>query len=268
MIVYPQIDPVAIAIGPLKVHWYGLMYLAGFTAAWLLANQRIKRIDAPLQAEQVSDLIFYAALGVVLGGRIGYVLFYNLPAFLADPLSIFAVWQGGMSFHGGLLGVLLAIWLFARKMDRHFFAITDFIAPLVPPGLGAGRIGNFIGGELWGRATDLPWAMVFPHDPAQLLRHPSQLYQAACEGVLLFALLWWFSSGKRPRGAVSGLFLLGYGLQRFMIEFVREPDVQIGFDLFGWLTRGQMLCLPMIIAGVLLLVMAYRLPETSPSSPR
>jgi len=268
MIVYPQIDPVAIAIGPLKVHWYGLMYLAGFIAAWLLANQRIKRADTPLHSEQMSDLIFYAALGVVLGGRIGYVLFYNLPVFLADPLSIFAVWQGGMSFHGGLLGVLLAIWLFARKTDRHFFTITDFIAPLVPPGLGAGRIGNFIGGELWGRATDLPWAMVFPRDPAQLLRHPSQLYQAVSEGVLLFALIWWFSAGKRPRGAVSGLFLLGYGLQRFMIEFVREPDVQIGFDLFGWLTRGQMLCLPMIIAGMLLLVMAYRSPQTSPSSPR
>jgi phosphatidylglycerol:prolipoprotein diacylglycerol transferase len=164
MIAYPQIDPVAIALGPLKVHWYGLMYLLGFTAAWLLAKRRIQRGGAPLQAEQVSDLIFYAALGVILGGRIGYVLFYNLPATLADPLSMFAVWQGGMSFHGGLLGVLLAIWLFARRLNHHFLTTTDFIAPLVPPGLGAGRIGNFIGGELWGRATDLPWAMLFPRD--------------------------------------------------------------------------------------------------------
>ncbi len=267
MIAYPQIDPVAIALGPIKVHWYGLMYLLGFTAAWLLAKRRIQRGGAPLQAEQVSDLIFYAALGVILGGRIGYVLFYNLPATLADPLSMFAVWQGGMSFHGGLLGVLLAIWLFARRLNHHFLTTTDFIAPLVPPGLGAGRIGNFIGGELWGRATDLPWAMLFPRDPTQLPRHPSQLYQALSEGLLLFALLWWFSSGKRPRGAVSGLFLVGYGLQRFMIEFVREPDVQIGFDLFGWLTRGQMLCLPMVIAGMLLLWMAYRLPATPSPSP-
>lgn len=257
MLTYPAIDPVAVAIGPVKVHWYGLMYLLGFAAAWLLAVRRSARPWAPVRHEQVDDLIVYAALGVVLGGRLGSGLFYNLDVWRTDPLWIFRIWEGGMAFHGGLLGVLTALWLYARKLHQPFLAVADFVAPLVPIGLGLGRIGNFIGQELWGRPTDLPWAMVFPRDPEHLARHPSQLYQATLEGAVLFALLFWFSRRPRPTGAVGGLFLALYGLFRFVVEFVREPDRNIGFDLFGWLTRGQILCLPMLVAGVLLIGWAY-----------
>lgn len=257
MLNFPQIDPVALQLGPLKIHWYGLMYLGGFAAAWWLANRRAKRPGSDWTPAQVSDLIFYCALGVVLGGRFGYVLFYNMDRFLAEPLWLFAVWEGGMAFHGGLLGVMAAIWWFGRKYNKGFFQVGDFVAPLVPIGLGLGRLGNFVGGELWGRATDLPWGMVFPRAD-ELARHPSQLYQFALEGVTLFCLLWWFSARPRPAMAVSGLFLIGYGSFRFLVEFAREPDAHLGFIAFDWLTMGQLLSLPMVLAGVLLMGLAYR----------
>jgi len=258
MLAFPSIDPVALAIGPLKIHWYGLMYLLGIGLAWLLAARRLAAFDPTWNREKLADLVFWVALGVILGGRLGYVLFYDLPAYLANPLLIVQVWRGGMSFHGGLLGVLIAVFFFARREKKPFFALMDFIAPLVPIGLGAGRIGNFINGELWGRATDVPWAMVFPTDPYQLARHPSQLYQFALEGVALFVILWLYSRKPRPCMAVSGLFGLCYGLFRFIVEFVREPDAQLGYLAFGWLTMGQLLCLPMILAGVGLILFAYK----------
>lgn len=258
MLTYPEIDPVAVAIGPLKVHWYGLMYVFGFAAAWWLALRRSSRPWSPVARSQVEDLILYCAIGVVLGGRLGYVLFYKFSALLADPLLLFRVWEGGMSFHGGLIGVMIAATLYARKIGTSFPALIDFVAPLVPIGLGLGRLGNFIGQELWGRETDVPWGMVFPRDPELLLRHPSQLYQATLEGLVLFLALWWFSRKPRPRLAVGGLFVLLYGVFRFAVEFVRQPDGHIGFDLFGWMTRGQLLSLPMIVAGIALLIWSYR----------
>ena len=264
MLVYPNIDPIAIRIGPLAVHWYGLMYLFGFAAAWMLGVWRARRrADIPLSPEQVGDLVFYAAIGVIVGGRLGYVLFYASAQWLADPLLIFRVWEGGMAFHGGLLGVLAAIGYFAHRLGRSFFEISDFVAPLVPLGLGAGRIGNFINGELWGRPTDLPWGMIFPHVDS-LARHPSQLYEAVLEGLVLFAVLWWYSSQPRPTKAVSGLFLLLYGAFRFAVEFVREPDAHLGYLAFGWLTMGQFLTLPMLAAGAALLVFAYTGPARRP----
>lgn len=272
MLVYPHIDPIAARLGPLSIHWYGLMYLCGFAAGWGLGHWRARQPNSGWTTDEVGDVIFYAALGVILGGRIGYVLFYGLPHAAADPGWIFRVWEGGMSFHGGMLGVFFAMWLYGRHTGRTFFEITDFIAPLVPPGLFFGRIGNFIGGELWGRVVqspDLPWAMVFPHVDA-LPRHPSQLYEAGLEGLVLFLLLWWFSSAKRPRMAVSGLFLIGYGLARFCVEFFREPDADQGYILFGWMTKGQILTTPMIMGGVVLLVLAYRLAtrhEEKPHAP-
>ena len=255
MLHVPLINPVALAVGPLKIHWYGLMYLVGFAGAWWLMKLRASRSRSPLTVEQVGDLLFYAALGVVLGGRLGYVLFYNLPQYMSDPLSLLKVWQGGMSFHGGLLGVLLAMWLYARRLGLKFFQLTDFIAPMVPVGLFFGRIGNFINGELYGRVSDLPWAMVFP-TAGPLPRHPSQIYEAALEGVLLFVILWWYSSRPRPLMAVSGLFLTGYGLFRFLVEWVRLPDAQIGYLAWGWLTMGQVLTLPMIVFGLFLMARA------------
>ena len=258
MLPYPEIDPVAISLGPVSVHWYGLSYLAGLAFAWWLAARRTSQAWSPLQRGQVDDLIFYAALGVVLGGRLGYSLFYGGDRLLEDPTWILRVWQGGMSFHGGFLGVVFAMYLFARKQHIAYGALLDFIAPLVPLGLALGRIGNFIGQELWGRASDVPWAMVFPRDPLQLARHPSQLYQFALEGMLLFLLVLWFSSRPRPTLAVSGVFSLGYGCLRFAVEFFREPDAHIGFQALGWMTRGQLLCLPMIALGIYLIVIAYR----------
>lgn len=268
MLPYPDIDPVAIALGPLKVHWYGLTYLAGLAFAWWLAVRRSRVPGAAVQREQVDDLIFFGALGVVLGGRIGYALFYGGDKIAEDPTWLLRVWQGGMSFHGGMLGVLIAMYLFARKRNIVFGALMDFVAPLVPLGLGFGRLGNFIGQELWGRATDVPWAMVFPKDALQLARHPSQLYQFALEGILLFAVLWWFSSRPRPTWAVSGLFSLGYGCLRFIAEFFREPDRHIGFEALGWLTRGQLLCIPMILLGIYLLTTAYRGTPVQPAVKR
>lgn len=257
MLTYPHIDPVAFSLGPFKVHWYGIMYLVGFAGGWGLGRYRAKRPGSQFTLEQVDDLIFYAALGVVLGGRIGYTLFYNLPVFLHDPLVLFRVWEGGMSFHGGLLGVLLAVWLFARKYRFRFFEVVDFIAPMVPIGLGAGRLGNFINGELWGKVSHVPWAMVFPN-AGPLPRHPSQLYEFLLEGVAMFIILWTYSSRPRPTMAVSGLFAICYGVFRIAVEFVRRPDPQLGYLAFGWVTMGQVLSLPLLLVGGVLMWLAYR----------
>ncbi len=259
MLVHPDFDPVAFSLGPLQVRWYGLMYLFGFLAGWALGRYRAGRPNSTWQAQQVDDLLFYIALGVILGGRVGYVLFYSFDALLSDPLLLIRIWEGGMSFHGGLLGVLAAMALYARKLGRGFFEVTDFIAPLIPPGLFFGRIGNFINGELWGRVSDVPWAMVF-HTPGagELPRHPSQLYQAALEGLALFLILWLYSARPRPTMAVSGLFLIGYGAFRILTEFVREPDAHLGYLAFGWLTMGQLLSLPMLLFGAWLMATAHR----------
>ena len=256
MLMYPEIDPVALQLGPLSIRWYGIMYLIGFASGYWLLKKRAEQPNSGWTKDQVSDLIFYGALGVVLGGRIGYVLFYNFSAFLDDPLILFSVWKGGMSFNGGFLGVVIAVLLFARKYNKNGWDILDFGAPIVPIGLGAGRIGNFIGGELVGRTTDVPWGMVFPHID-MLPRHPSQLYQALLEGLVLFCILWFFSSKPRPRYAVSALFAFFYGLFRFGVEFVRQPDDHIGFVALNWLTMGQILSLPMIILGLILWYLAY-----------
>ncbi|HEB63237.1 MAG TPA: prolipoprotein diacylglyceryl transferase [Gammaproteobacteria bacterium] len=257
MLPFPDIDPVALSLGPLKIHWYGLMYLFGFAFAWLLGNWRAKQPGSGWNSEQVSDLIFYCALGLVLGARIGYMLFYQFESVLANPLDLFKIWQGGMSFHGGAIGVTIGIWLFGRKYKKDFFSVTDFLVPLAPLGLFAGRMGNFINGELWGRTTDSAFGMVFPNG-GPLARHPSQLYEAILEGLVLFLILWFYSSKPRPKMAVSGLFLLGYGLFRSFVEFFREPDAHLGFIAFDWLTMGQILSLPMIIGGLILILLAYR----------
>jgi phosphatidylglycerol:prolipoprotein diacylglycerol transferase len=250
VLVHPNIDPIAFSIGPLAVRWYGLMYLVGFATAWWLGSRRIGQGTAPINRKQFDDLIFFAVLGVILGGRLGYVLFYKPAHYAANPLEIFAVWQGGMSFHGGLIGVIAAMWLYAWRQRIDFLRLMDFLAPLCPLGIAAGRLGNFINGELYGRVTDLPWGMVFRH-AGDAPRHPSQLYQLALEGLALFALLWWFSAKPRPRGQVSGLFLIGYGVFRFIAEFAREPDAFLGLLALG-LTMGQWLSLPMIAVGLAL----------------
>jgi phosphatidylglycerol:prolipoprotein diacylglycerol transferase len=251
-----NIDPVALDLGFIQIHWYGVMYLIGFAAALTLGNYRADQVDSGWTREQVSDFIFWGAVGVVLGGRFGYVLFYNFDQFLASPLWLFKVWEGGMSFHGGLLGVMTALFLFGRKNAKSFAQMGDFVAPLVAIGLGAGRIGNFIGGELWGRATDVSWAVVFPKID-QFARHPSQLYEAFLEGVVMFVILWLYSSKKRPSFAVSGLFLVLYGSFRSFVELFREPDAHIGFVAFGWLTKGQLLSLPMVLIGLVIIAIAY-----------
>lgn len=250
----PDIDPVAISIGPLKIHWYGLMYLVGFVGGWWLATYRAGRPNSGWQRAEVGDILFYIALGVILGGRIGYVLFYNFGYYLKHPLEVFFVWTGGMSFHGGLLGVIVAMWWYGKRTGRSFFQVADFIAPVTPLGLGAGRIGNFINQELWGRVSDVPWAMVFARTGGPSPRHPSQLYEFALEGVALFTILWLFSVRPRPTGAVSGMFLVCYGAFRFLIEFFRVPDAQLGYLAFGWLTMGQVLSVPMVLFGIGLLM--------------
>jgi len=253
MLYYPQFDPVMFSIGPLHFRWYGMMYVFGVVSGWLLGRMRAGRPSSPVSRTQFDDYITWAVLGVVLGGRIGYVLFYNLEYYLENPLDAFAVWQGGMSFHGGLIGVILMSWLFARRNGLTIFQITDFVAPLVPPGLFFGRIGNFINAELWGRRTQSDWAMIFPGSDG-LPRHPSQLYEAGLEGVALFLILWFYSRKPRPTGSVSGMFLIAYGVFRFIIEFTREPDAQLGFVALHWMSMGQILCLPMLALGTYLML--------------
>lgn len=258
MLVHPNFDPVALSLGPLQIHWYGLTYLIAFYGCWWIAVQRGKSTHMPFSAQAVSDLLFFVAMGVILGGRVGYTLFYNFPAFLADPIEIFRIWNGGMSFHGGLLGVILAVWLFARTRKLTFFYVMDFASISVPFGLLMGRIGNFINAELWGAPSSLPWAMVFPTDPARIPRHPSMLYEALLEGLVLLAAMWWFSARPRPQMSVCGLFLVLYGIFRSLIEFVRVPDAHIGYLAGGWLTMGQVLCIPMYITGAALMIWAYK----------
>ena len=264
--VFSQIDPVAFSLGPLSVRWYGLMYLFGFAFAMWLAGRRADAPNSGWTRNEVSDLLFYGFLGVILGGRIGYVLFYNFDLFLADPTYLFKIWTGGMSFHGGLIGVITAMIWFAHKTQRHFFTVADFVAPLIPFGLGVGRIGNFMNGELWGRVTDVPWAIIFPEAGPEP-RHPSQLYQFALEGVVLFIILNLFWRKHPPRGAISGMFLLFYGLFRFLVEFVRQPDSQLGL-YFNEISMGQILSTPMIVAGGLMVWAAYKQPRLLAMHPR
>ena len=255
MLTHPNIDPIAFSIGPLAVRWYGLMYLAGFAIGWWLGLKRIANNQSPITRQQLDDLLFLIVLGVILGGRLGYVLFYKPGYYAAHPAEIIAIWQGGMSFHGGLIGVMLAMVFAARRHRIDWLRLMDFIAPLIPPGIAAGRLGNFINAELPGRVTDLPWAMLFPG--VEGARHPSQLYQFALEGVTLFFFLWWFSSRPRPRGQVSAMFLIGYGVLRFVAEFAREPDSFIGYLALGF-TMGQWLCLAMIAGGIALYAWSRR----------
>jgi len=260
MLTYPQMDPIAVALGPIKVHWYGIMYLLAFMCAYGLALFRARDPQRGWTSEHVSDLVFYGALGVILGGRIGYMVFYESGMLIDNPLNLFKVWQGGMSFHGGFIGVMLAMVVFARKYGKTPLQTLDFIAPCVPTGLMFGRLGNFINGELWGRpVTDpnFPLAMIFPSDALHLPRHPSQLYEATFEGLVLFLLLWWFSSKPRPRMAISALFLLGYGCARFFIEFFRQPDADQHL-WFGWMSKGQLLTVPMLLIGLWMFWYAYR----------
>lgn len=257
MLTYPEIDPVIFSIGFLKIRWYGLMYVIGFLFAWWLARRRCRAADSPITAEQVDDLIFYGMLGVILGGRIGYALVYGTEQLFSDPLYLFKITEGGMSFHGGLAGVMIAMWLYGRKLGLTMWRMTDFVAPIVPLGLGFGRIGNFINGELWGKPTDVPWGFIVNGQGL----HPSQLYEALLEGFILFAILWWYSARPRPYMAVSGLFLLLYGAFRFIVEFYRVPDAHLNYLALGWVTMGQILCVPMILAGAIMLAMAYRADE-------
>jgi phosphatidylglycerol:prolipoprotein diacylglycerol transferase len=285
MIYLHQLDPILIELGPLKVHWYGVMYLIGFAAAWFLGRSRVRAGRLPGVNEQAfGDLMFYAMLGVIFGARIGYILIYDLSSYIADPVQIVKIWQGGMSFHGGLAGVLVASLWWARRHKLHFFDVVDFVAPLVPAGLGLGRLGNFINGELWGKYTGGDWGVIFPQAEAQLAamsasdlqtmhaagvldqfaRHPSQLYQLSLEGIAMFCLLWWFSRRPRPRYAVAGMFALLYGCFRFLVEFVRVPDEQIGYIAFDWLTMGQVLSMPLIALGLALLWLSRRAPTLQP----
>lgn len=259
MLHYPGFNPIAFEIGPLHVRWYGVMYLIGFGAAWALARWRASRPGSTWKPNDVDDVVFFAMLGVILGGRLGYVLFYGFPYWSKDPLYPLKIWEGGMSFHGGLIGVLAAIALFARRRGRRVADVFDFMAPLPGLGLFAGRIGNFINGELWGKPTTVPWGFMVDGE----VRHASQLYEACLEGLVLFAILWWFTSKPRPRLAPSGLFMLLYGISRFLIEFLRVPDAHIGYLAGGWFTMGQLLSLPMALIGIVLLAVAYqkRLPS-------
>lgn len=261
MLQYPNIDPIIFSIGPLAIRWYGMMYLLGFLAAFWLGRRQAKKPHSPLAVEQVEDFIFYGALGAVLGGRVGYVFFYGFDRFLEDPLWLLRVWEGGMSFHGGLLGVMLAFALYARRVNRPIGALANFVAPLAPIGLGLGRLANFINGELYGRETDVPWAMVFPQDYLQLTRHPSQLYQAFLEGVVLFVIVYWYARKPRPLWSVAAVFVFVYGCARYIVEYFREPDASLVFE---WMTRGQMLSIPMVAGGIILFFWAVRTQQPFP----
>lgn len=263
MLTYPEIDPVIFSIGVLKIRWYGLMYVIGFFAAWWLALRRSGQPWSPISRQQAEDLVFYGMVGVIVGGRVGYCLFYGFDQLISDPLYLIRITEGGMSFHGGLAGVIVAMLVFSRRVERKVWQITDFLAPLVPIGLGAGRIGNFINGELWGKPTDLPWGFLVN---GQVL-HPSQLYEALLEGLVLFLMLWFYSAKPRPYMAVSGLFLLGYGVFRFAVEFVRVPDAHLDYLLAGWVTMGQILSLPMILFGVLMIWLGYTRHSVADVSP-
>lgn len=251
MLQFPNFDPVALRLGPLAIHWYGLMYLTAFASAWLLGRWRISHGKTRLTLKDLEDIIFYGVLGVIVGGRLGYVIFYKPIYYLSHPVEIFYLWEGGMSFHGGLLGVLAMVTWLARSRKYKWLEVSDFVAPLIPLGLAAGRLGNFINGELWGRPSTLVWAMVFPQSGDGIARHPSQLYQLGLEGLLLFALVWSFANKPRPTGQVSAVFLMGYGFFRFIAEYAREPDDFLGLLTAG-LSMGQWLSLPMIAAGALL----------------
>ena len=259
MLPYPDIDPVAFHLGPLAIRWYGISYVAGILLAWWLLRWRaVQQSPRVWTTDQVADLIFYAAIGMIVGGRLGSVVFYNLPYYLAHPLEILMINRGGMSFHGGVIGVLIALWFYRRTIHRTYGQVLDFLTPVVPVGLFFGRIANFINGELWGAPSNLPWAVIFPDPRAGgIPRHPSQLYEAFLEGIVLFMILWSFSGKDRPAPAVLGLGLLCYGVFRTAVEFVRAPDAHIGYLAFGWLTLGQVLSVPMIIAGAVLLCFAY-----------
>ena len=259
---FPVIDPIIFSIGPVSLRWYGTMYLIGFLAAMFMANKAADRSNGLWTREQVSDLLFYGFLGVILGGRVGYVLFYQFEYFLSDPLYLLEIWQGGMSFHGGLLGVTLAVLIFARKTNKSFLSVGDFIVPLVPIGLGMGRLGNFINAELWGRQTDVPWAMVFPTDALQVPRHPSQLYEFFLEGVVLFIILYVVTRKPRSLGLASGTFLIGYGIFRSIVEFFREPDAHLGL-YFSFISKGQILSIPMILIGLFIIYWGYNQQQKS-----
>jgi phosphatidylglycerol---prolipoprotein diacylglyceryl transferase len=256
MLIHPNINPVLFSLGSLKIHWYGVMYLLAFAMAWFLGQRRAKYSSGIWTKEAVADLIFYGMVGVIVGGRLGYMIFYALPDLLADPSTVIKVWQGGMSFHGGLIGVLISMWWFARRHQKTFFEVADFTAPLVPLGIAAGRLGNFINSELYGRVTHMPWGMVFP-SVDNLPRHPYQLYAFLLEGIILFCIVWLFSAKARPRMAVAALFGFSYGVFRFFLEFLRMPDAQYGYLAWGWLTMGQLLSLPLILASATFLCMAY-----------
>lgn len=290
MLQFPNFNPIAVSVGPFdvigksigpwEIHWYGIMYMLAFLSAWMLALYRSGKPHSPITKVEVENLVTYGAFGVILGGRVGYVIFYNFDHWMSDPLWLFRIWEGGMSFHGGLIGVLLAMYVYATRIRVPYLALMDFVAPLVPLGLGFGRMGNFIGQELWGRVSDVPWAMVFPKagDPEGVARHPSQLYQASLEGLVMFVVLFWFSAKPRPRGAVGGLFLVLYASFRSIVENFREPDIGISL-VFGLFTRGQLLSAPMFIAGLGLLGYGYyqerkknlaqkKLPETDSIAPQ
>ncbi|MBF0136320.1 MAG: prolipoprotein diacylglyceryl transferase [Magnetococcales bacterium] len=258
MIAYPHLDPVIVQIGPLGIRWYGFMYTLAFILGWPLLKHRARRLMPDLSQDTLGDLVVWILLGVILGGRLGYVLFYQFSHFMSHPLTLFKVWEGGMSFHGGLMGVLLLSYIFSRRRGISGLALADMAIPIFPLGLFLGRIGNFINGELWGRTTDLPWGMVFP-DAGPLPRHPSQLYEASLEGVALFVILWWLGQRARPRGFMLGTFLAMYALFRFLVEYVREPDIQLGYLSLG-LTMGQWLTIPMAVIGLGMVGYALRRP--------
>jgi len=266
---FPAIDPVAISVGPLDIHWYGLAYITGIGLGWWLLRRDAARRPGAWTNDDVADVVFFAAIGAVLGGRLGYALFYNFSDYAASPLSIFAVWRGGMSFHGGVLGFILAMAWFARRRERPLLAVTDFVLPAVPVGLLFGRIANFVNQELWSAPTELPWGVIFTHPAAgAIARHPSQLYEALLEGVVLFFILRAVAAGATRTGMVSATFLLAYGIMRATIEFVREPDQHIGYLAYGWVTMGQILSLPMILGGVLVFLFARSRQELIRGSSR